>query len=69
MSLIKQKYPIFGTNQAVEFLVAKGSGTYLEEINLTMQDLKDIETSRQQIRDGLPTKCDSSSKALKVYLK
>ena len=59
VSLIKQKYPIFGTNQAVEFLVAKGSGTYLEEINLTMQDLKDIETSRQQIRDGLSTKCDS----------
>ena len=51
MSLIKQKYPIFGTNQAVEFLIAKGSGTYLEEINLTMQDPKDIETSRQQIRD------------------
>ena len=69
MSLIKQKYPIFGTNQAVEFLVAKDSGTYLEEINLTMQDLKDIETSRQQIRDGFSTKCDSSSKALKVYLK
>ncbi len=59
LSVIKHKYPIFDTNQAVEFLVAKGSGTYLEEINLTMQDLKDIEVSRQQIRDGLSIKCDS----------
>ena len=59
VSMIKQKYPIFDTNQTIEFLVAKGSGAYLDEVNLTIQDLKDIQIARQQIKDGLSIKCDS----------
>jgi hypothetical protein len=59
VSAIKHNFPIFDTNQAIEFLVAKGSGVYLNELNLTLQDLKDIEISRQQIRDGKSTKANS----------
>ena len=47
LDTIKHKYPIFDTNQAVEFLVAKGSGVYLEELGLTLQDLRDIEIAQQ----------------------
>lgn len=59
VSAIKHNFPTFDTNQAVEFLIAKGGGVYLNELNLTLQDLKDIEISRQQIHSGKSTKATS----------
>ena len=49
---IQRQYPIFNTNQAIEFLLAKGSGAYLESNGLTMDDLRDIQKSRQQVAEG-----------------
>jgi len=64
VSAIKHNFPIFDTNQAIEFLVAKGSGAYLNELDLTLQDLKDIETSRQEIRDGKSIQANSMAEAI-----
>ena len=40
VSMIKQKYPIFDTNQTIEFLIAKGCGAYLDEVNLTNPNIE-----------------------------
>jgi hypothetical protein len=59
LSMVKKTYPLFDTNQAVEFLLAKGSGAYLSELELSMQDLEDIQKSRDEIKNGKSTKANS----------
>ena len=52
VGLVQSQFPIFSLNQSIDFLIAKGSGVYLDELGLTLQDLKDIEQSRQEILEG-----------------
>lgn len=52
LSMVKKTYPTYDTNQAVEYLLAKGSGVYLSELGLSMQDLEDIQKSREEIASG-----------------
>lgn len=59
LDLIMQEYPIYDVNKSVEMLIARGAKDYLDEVGLTLQDLKDIEISRQQIRTGKSTKANS----------
>ena len=64
LSMVKKTYPIFDTNQAVEFLLAKGSGAYLSELSLTVQDLEDIQKSREEIANGDYVKADNIKELL-----
>ena len=59
LDLIMQEYPIYDVNKSVEMLIARGTKDYLDELGLTLQDLKDIEISRGQIRSGKSTKANS----------
>ena len=59
LDLIMQEYPIYDVNKSVEMLIARGTKDYLDEIGLTLQDLKHIEISREQIRTGKSTKANS----------
>ena len=59
LDLIMANYPIYDVNKSVEMLIARGSKDYLDELGLTIEDLEEIEVSRQQIRDGKSTKANS----------
>lgn len=64
---IMEKYP-YDINGAIEFLIARGSKDYLNEIDLTMEDLEDIKKSEKEIIEGKSTKV-KGSKALLSALK
>jgi hypothetical protein len=59
LDLIMANYPIYDVNKSVEMLIARGSKDYLDELGLTIEDLEEIEVSRQQICDGKSTKANS----------
>lgn len=59
VSLVQSQHPIFSLNQSIDFLIAKGSGVYLDEMGLSIQDLKDIEQSRKEISLGKSTKANN----------
>jgi hypothetical protein len=61
---VQKKYPIYDINGAVEYLLALGSGIYLQNNGLSLQDLKDINISRQEITDGMSVKVDSAEALL-----
>jgi len=60
---IMEKYP-YDLNGAIEFLIARGSKDYLNEIDLTMEDLEDIKKSEDEIREGKSTKAKGSTALL-----
>ena len=64
---IMEKYP-YDLNGAIEFLIARGSKDYLNELDLTMEDLEDIKKSEEEIKQGKYTKA-KDSKALLSSLK
>ncbi|MEI6728968.1 MAG: hypothetical protein WCK98_04975 [bacterium] len=59
------KYPVFDLNQSIEYLIARGSGDYLEEIGLTLEDLRDIEKSNNEIASGQSVKAKNMLEAIK----
>ena len=59
------KYPVFDLNQSIEYLIARGSGDYLEEIGLTLEDLRDIEKSNNEIVSGQSVKAKNMVEAIK----
>jgi hypothetical protein len=64
VSSVQKKYPIYDLNGAVEYLLALGSGVYLNNVGLSMQDLKDITISRQEIADGNSITANSAKELL-----
>jgi hypothetical protein len=64
VSSVQKKYPIYDLNGAVEYLLALGSGVYLSNVGLSMQDLKDINSSRQEIADGRSIQASSIEELL-----
>jgi len=64
ISSILEKYPIFSLNKAVEFLIAKGSGIYLKEMEMSLQDLKDIQIAKKQIQKGQSQTANSTLELL-----
>ena len=60
---IMEKYP-YDLNGAIEFLIARGSKDYLNEIDLTMEDLEDIKKSEKEIEVGKSIKVKDSKELL-----
>ena len=65
VSSVQQKYPIYDTNKAIEHLLALGSGSFLENIGLNTQDLKDIALSREEIKLGYSVKTNGGNDLIK----
>jgi hypothetical protein len=61
---IQKKYPTYDVNKAIEYLIARGSGDYLNDIGLTTQDLKDIAISKSEIQNGNSVKAKNSKELL-----
>ncbi len=49
---VKGQYPIFSLNQSIDFLLAKGTKAFLDEMDLTMEDLAEIQKSKDEIANG-----------------
>jgi hypothetical protein len=62
---VQDKFPIYDTNSAIEYLLARGSGIYLEEIGLSKQDLKDNSISKAEINAGQSTRAKDSIDLIK----
>ena len=62
---IMQQFPIYDVNKSVEYLIAKESRDYLDEIGLALEDLQQIEESRKQVTLGQSTKVISMEEAIK----
>jgi hypothetical protein len=65
VSSVQEQFPIYDTNAAIEYLLARGSGSYLEEIGLSASDLKAIAVSKQEIKNGSSGKAKNSSELIK----
>jgi hypothetical protein len=65
VSSVQEKYPIYDTNAAIEYLLARGSGSFLEDLGLSAQDLKDIALSKHEIKSGLGTKTQGGTDLIK----
>lgn len=61
---IMEEYPIYDVNQSIEFLIAKGSKDYLDEMKLSFDDLKEIEISRKEIQNGQATRSKNMKEAI-----
>jgi hypothetical protein len=61
---IMQEFPIYDVNQSIEFLIAKGSKYYLDEMGMTIQDMIDIQASKAQIAAGKSTKTKDMKEAI-----
>jgi hypothetical protein len=64
VSSVQQKYPTYDINGAIEYLIARGSGDYLNDIGLTTQDLRDIYISKNEITNGDSINANSSAELL-----
>jgi hypothetical protein len=64
VEMVREEYPIYDLNQAVEFLLAKGTGAYLQEQSLSYQDLLDIQKSKNDLKEGKFTRVKSGKDLL-----
>jgi hypothetical protein len=64
VATVQQKYPIYDLNGAIEYLLARGSGSFLDDYGLNIQDLKDISISKSEIQSGNSVKANSAEDLL-----
>ncbi len=65
VSSLQSEYPIFNINKCIELLIAKGTKAYLEEHGLSIEDLRDLNISRNEVETGQTTKTKNMSEAIK----
>ena len=69
VSVVMERFPTYDVNKSIEFLLACGSKSYLDEVGLTYQDLLDIEISRTEIESSKSEKAANMTEAIKKLKK